>query len=479
MSNKIKKKQLKQIQNQAQDGRSMVEMLGVLAIVGVLSIGGIAGYSWGMDKHVANQILNEMNLNSLQLAMLLQKGNPDGVTLSLGSPYDDENPTFSTVNYGFDYGCGENDEEHTCDPNETMYSITAIGLPKRVCNMLNDSVLDMAYYYNHTINGRVDNECDDNELGNTVTVFFDTDTTIDGEISRSEEPETHTPMPEVTEPTTTTTTTEATTPTTTTTEAATTTQATTTTTQQTNCPTGTTWNDTEKECECSDGKHLYGNQCVTCDESTGGTWDEENKECTCKEEGKYWSDSAGECIENPCNSCADDEFCLSSDCNTCSIDGGDGRTTEVCSTHSCKKISEYKAENKDTENPDRYIMSKSSMNWWSAERFCKALPGNRHMVTFAELNCCNQNLGVGGTRYCYAKGETCSMSNGLSDVIKALSKAETGTETKGNKIYWLYDPFTSTNAGRNSCGAYTVYLHNSYFDYARRNSYKYANALCE
>ncbi|MBQ2811478.1 MAG: type II secretion system protein [Alphaproteobacteria bacterium] len=34
-----------------QSGRSMVEMLGVLAIIGVLSVGGIAGYSKAMFKH--------------------------------------------------------------------------------------------------------------------------------------------------------------------------------------------------------------------------------------------------------------------------------------------------------------------------------------------------------------------------------------------------------------------------------------------
>ena len=33
-----------------QFGRSMIEMLGVLAIIAVLSVGGIAGYSKAMDK---------------------------------------------------------------------------------------------------------------------------------------------------------------------------------------------------------------------------------------------------------------------------------------------------------------------------------------------------------------------------------------------------------------------------------------------
>ena len=39
-------------------GRSMVEMLGVLAIIGVLSIGGIAGYTMAMNKYQANEIVN-------------------------------------------------------------------------------------------------------------------------------------------------------------------------------------------------------------------------------------------------------------------------------------------------------------------------------------------------------------------------------------------------------------------------------------
>ncbi len=39
-------------------GRSMVEMLGVLAIIGVLSIGGIAGYTIAMSRHRANEILD-------------------------------------------------------------------------------------------------------------------------------------------------------------------------------------------------------------------------------------------------------------------------------------------------------------------------------------------------------------------------------------------------------------------------------------
>ena len=45
-----------------ESGRSMVEMLGVLAVIGVLTLGGLAGYNYAMNKHRANTILNEVNL---------------------------------------------------------------------------------------------------------------------------------------------------------------------------------------------------------------------------------------------------------------------------------------------------------------------------------------------------------------------------------------------------------------------------------
>ena len=45
-----------------QSGRSMVEMLGVLAIIGVLSVGAIAGYSKAMMKYKLNQHAVAVNM---------------------------------------------------------------------------------------------------------------------------------------------------------------------------------------------------------------------------------------------------------------------------------------------------------------------------------------------------------------------------------------------------------------------------------
>ena len=45
-----------------ENGRSMVEMLGVLAIIGVLSAGGLAGYSKAMFKHKMNSTLDQITM---------------------------------------------------------------------------------------------------------------------------------------------------------------------------------------------------------------------------------------------------------------------------------------------------------------------------------------------------------------------------------------------------------------------------------
>ncbi|MBP5215162.1 MAG: hypothetical protein J6039_01210 [Alphaproteobacteria bacterium] len=44
-----------------QTGRSMIEMLGVLAIIGVLSVGGIAGYSKAMAKYRVNKTIDQVS----------------------------------------------------------------------------------------------------------------------------------------------------------------------------------------------------------------------------------------------------------------------------------------------------------------------------------------------------------------------------------------------------------------------------------
>ncbi len=54
-----------------QGGRSMIEMLGVLAIIGVLSVGGIVGYTKAMSTYKINNTLN--NYNHI-ITTILQQG---------------------------------------------------------------------------------------------------------------------------------------------------------------------------------------------------------------------------------------------------------------------------------------------------------------------------------------------------------------------------------------------------------------------
>lgn len=53
-----------------EQGRSMIEMLGVLAIVGVLSVGGIAGYSKAMNKFKTNKVIDQVNMLSTNIRTL-------------------------------------------------------------------------------------------------------------------------------------------------------------------------------------------------------------------------------------------------------------------------------------------------------------------------------------------------------------------------------------------------------------------------
>ena len=46
-------------------GRSMIEMLGVLAIVGILSAGGIAGYSMAMQSYKTKALIEKIQTIAL------------------------------------------------------------------------------------------------------------------------------------------------------------------------------------------------------------------------------------------------------------------------------------------------------------------------------------------------------------------------------------------------------------------------------
>lgn len=54
--------------DRSQLGRSMIEMLGVLAVIGLLSVGGIAGYSKAMMNHKISKTIEQINEISARIS---------------------------------------------------------------------------------------------------------------------------------------------------------------------------------------------------------------------------------------------------------------------------------------------------------------------------------------------------------------------------------------------------------------------------
>ena len=78
-----------------ESGRSMVEMLGVLAIIGVLSVGGIAGYKTAIKKHQSNELANALQLLDVQYGSAKNAGKECTIK---GDDYDN----FNGVNFSYD-----------------------------------------------------------------------------------------------------------------------------------------------------------------------------------------------------------------------------------------------------------------------------------------------------------------------------------------------------------------------------------------
>ena len=78
-----------------ESGRSMVEMLGVLAIIGVLSVGGIAGYTMAMNRYRANEVVDMANkyaviaYSAYMTAKMMNNGDTTAATNAV--------PTFSST----------------------------------------------------------------------------------------------------------------------------------------------------------------------------------------------------------------------------------------------------------------------------------------------------------------------------------------------------------------------------------------------
>ncbi len=140
-----------------ESGRSMVEMLGTLAIIGVLSVGAIAGYSYGMDKYRANETINDVMLLGVDV---ITHASRTGGMPNLSAEWG----TKTTV--GYDFTVVPNPED------ETQYGIRISGVPARVCKMVGDALKPMAsVYVNDDEHITEEDPCDESD-SNTMEFYF-------------------------------------------------------------------------------------------------------------------------------------------------------------------------------------------------------------------------------------------------------------------------------------------------------------------
>ena len=119
-----------------QSGRSMVEIIGVLAIIGVLSVAGIMGYSYAMDKHKANETINDVNLRMIDIMTHVTQGRE---VLEISSEFD----AVGRSGYAIDLFQNIDSEP----------SIMVEDVPSSVCKMILKSTSDTQDIYVGTLNG--------------------------------------------------------------------------------------------------------------------------------------------------------------------------------------------------------------------------------------------------------------------------------------------------------------------------------------
>ncbi|MBQ6854769.1 MAG: hypothetical protein IJO11_04945, partial [Alphaproteobacteria bacterium] len=87
--------------NPKEKGRSMVEMLGVLAVIGVLSVGGIMGYKYGMMKYRVNETINELNIMANTYGVQMQQMAEEQTLPTEGELLSEENAV-TRMGYGYE-----------------------------------------------------------------------------------------------------------------------------------------------------------------------------------------------------------------------------------------------------------------------------------------------------------------------------------------------------------------------------------------
>ena len=152
---------MKRINLNNEQGRSMVEMLGTLAIVGVLSVGAIGGYSYAMNKHRTNELIYEATKRAQWVGTQLEMNNP--------------NPSINT--FGNDSLGGGRFTGQVLQLENGQIGIAVADLKEAVCDAIKDEIGDntvIRAIKNTDATGDV--VCDE---GVTATLVFNRDLSAD------------------------------------------------------------------------------------------------------------------------------------------------------------------------------------------------------------------------------------------------------------------------------------------------------------
>ena len=123
-----------------QTGRSMIEMLGVLAIIGVLSIGGIAGYSKAMNKYRVNKTADQIsqlaqNIRTLYASQKNYRTLSETVIKKAHLAPEEMYETTDSVSFVDPYGNYVNigSSGKISNDDGKAFSIALYGLPQEAC----------------------------------------------------------------------------------------------------------------------------------------------------------------------------------------------------------------------------------------------------------------------------------------------------------------------------------------------------------
>lgn len=123
---------------QNQIGRSMIEMLGVLAIIGVLSVGGIAGYSKAMMKFKINKTVQQIseivtNVRTLYAQQKNYEGLNTETAVQMGVIPDELSTGFQFGRITNVFGGNVRVERVYNGGNRDIFMVGFEGLPEEAC----------------------------------------------------------------------------------------------------------------------------------------------------------------------------------------------------------------------------------------------------------------------------------------------------------------------------------------------------------